>query len=147
MQSQLDKVIREKKETFYEFKNSGNKNSDPVATNSNTKIGETQGKYPEGTAVIIGDSVLNEFIQERLSRKGRAVTVHNFQGATVDNMNREEPSFIIHAGSNDAPYSTSQKILDNLLTLKSCITDNLPKCKVVIPTPTLRTTDWKVAST
>ena len=43
MQNQLDKVIREKKETFYEFKNSGNKNSDPIATNNNTKIGETQG--------------------------------------------------------------------------------------------------------
>ena len=136
-------MIREKKETFYEFKNSG----DPIATNSNTKTGETQGKYPEGTGVIIGDSILNDFIQERLSRKGRAVTVHNFRGATIDNMNREEPSFIIHAGTNDAPYSTSREILDSPLTLKSCITDNLPKCKVVIPKPTLRTTDWKAALT
>ena len=42
---------------------------------------------------------------------------------------------------------TSRKILDNRLTLKSFITDNLPKCKVVISTPTLRTDDGKAALT
>ena len=61
---------------------------------------------------------------------------------------RKKPSFvIIHAGTNDAPYLTSRKILDNLLTLKSLITDNLPNCKVVISTPTLRTDDRKAALT
>ena len=57
---------------------------------------------------------------------------------------RKEPSFvIIHAETNDAPYLTSQKTLDNLLTFKSFTTDNLPNCKVVISTPTLRTDDGK----
>ena len=59
MQNQLQKVIREKKEKFYEFRNSGKKNSDPIATSSNTKTRETQGKYPDDTAVIIVDSILN----------------------------------------------------------------------------------------
>ena len=68
-------MIREKKEKFYELKNSDNKNSEPVATN---KKGEAQGKYPDGTAIIIGDSILNGIIQGRLSRKGRVVKVHNF---------------------------------------------------------------------
>ena len=55
-------------------------------------------------------------------------------------MKHQEPSsVIIHAGTNEAPCLTSRKILDNLLTLKSFITDNLPNCKVVISTPTLRT--------
>ena len=109
MQNQLEEVIREKKEKFYELKNSDNKNSEPVATNNKR---ETQGKYPDGTAIIIGDSILNGIIQERLSRKGRVVKVHNFRGATVDDMKPhvilllfKEPSFIIiHAGTNDAPY-------------------------------------------
>ena len=61
MQNQLVEVIKEKKEKFYEFKNSENKSSGPVATNNN---GETQEKYPDGTAVIIGDSILNGIIQE-----------------------------------------------------------------------------------
>ena len=61
---------------------------------------------------------------------------------------RKEPSFIIvHAGANGTPCLTSRKILDNLITLKSFITDKLPNCKVVISTPTLRTDDGKAALT
>ena len=83
------------------------------------------------------------------------VKVHSFRGAAVDDMKhhvipllRKEPSFVIvHAGTNDAPYLTSRKVLDNLLTLKSLITDNLPNCKVVISTPTLRTDDGQAALT
>ena len=80
---ELKKVIWEKKEKFYELKNSDNKNSVPVATKNK---GETQEKYPDGTAIIIGDSILNGIVQGRLSRKGRLVKVHNFWGATVDDM-------------------------------------------------------------
>ena len=76
MQNQLEEVIREKKEKFYELKNSDNKNGEPVATNNKR---ETQGKYPDGTAIIIGDSILNGIIQERLSRKGGGVKVQNFE--------------------------------------------------------------------
>ena len=119
MQNQLEEVIREKKGKFYEFKNSDNKNSEPIVTNN---TGETQGKYTDGTAVIIGDSILNGIIHERLSRNRRIAKVHNFRGATLDNMKhrvipllRKEPSFIIiHAGiCADVPYLTSRKILDN----------------------------------
>ena len=61
---------------------------------------------------------------------------------------RKEPSFVtIRAGTNYAPYLTSRKILDNLLTLKSFITDNFPNGKVTISTPTLRTDDGKAALT
>ena len=56
MQNQLEEVIRERKEKFFELKNSDNKNSEPIATNNN---GETQGKDPDGTPVTIGDSTLN----------------------------------------------------------------------------------------
>ena len=58
----------------------------------------------------------------------------------------KEPSFvIIHTGTNNASYLTSQKISDSLLTFKSFITDNIPNCKIVIFTPTLRTDDGKAA--
>ena len=75
MQNQLEEVITEKKEKFYELKNSENKNSEAVATNNK---GDTQGKYPDGRAIIIGDSILNGVIQGRLSRKGCVVKVLNF---------------------------------------------------------------------
>ena len=45
-------------------------------------------KYPDGTGVIIGDSILNLIIQERLNRKRRDFKVHNFGGATVNDMNQ-----------------------------------------------------------
>ena len=87
MQKKLEEVIREKKENFYEFKNSGDKNSDPNATSNNSRdTREIQGKHPDGSTVIIGDSILNGFIQERLSRKGRAIKLYNFRGATVDDI-------------------------------------------------------------
>ena len=79
MQNQPEEVIREKKEKFCEFKNSSNKNSDPIATSNN---GETQGIYPDGTESIIGDSFLNGITQERLSRKGPAKK-HNFREPTI----------------------------------------------------------------
>lgn len=90
-----------------------------------------------------------------MSRKGRAIKVHSFRGAKVDDLKHhaisllhQEPSFvIIRAGTKDAPNSTSRKILHNLLTLKCFITDNLPRCKVVISTPTLHTADGKAVFT
>ena len=62
MQTQLEEVVRGKKEKFFKLKNYNNKNSEPIATNSK---GETQGKYPDGTGNITGDSILNGIIQER----------------------------------------------------------------------------------
>ena len=51
MQNQLEEVIWEKKEKFYELKDTENKNSERIATNNK---GEKQGKYSDGTAIIIG---------------------------------------------------------------------------------------------
>ena len=56
MQNQLEEVIRKEKEKVYEFKNSDNKTTDPIPTNNDAV---TQGKYPDSTAVIKGDSILN----------------------------------------------------------------------------------------
>ena len=59
---------------------------------------------------------------------------------------RKEASFvIISASTNDALYSGSPKTLDNLLTLKFFIANNLSTCKVVISISTLRTDDGKAA--
>ena len=105
IQNQLEEVIKEKKKN-------NSKNSEPIATNSNTQTGEIQGKYPEYTVLIIGDSILNGILQARLSRNGRAVKVHNFQGAAVDDKKHQviplickELSFlIIHTDTNDAIF-------------------------------------------
>ena len=60
----------------------------------------------------------------------------------------KEQSFVtIHAGTNDASYSTAQKLLDKLLTLKYFITGDFPNVKVAISKPTLCTDNGKAALT
>ena len=83
MQNQLEEAIKKKKEKFFEFENSDNKNSEPLATAINP---EKQGKHPDDPDVIIGDFILNGIIQRRLSRKGLVAEVHNFHGATVEDV-------------------------------------------------------------
>lgn len=75
----LKKWYKEKKERYYEFNNSGDTNSDPIATNNNTKTGEAHRKYQDGTAGIIEYSIVNSATQESLSRIRNAL--YNFQRA------------------------------------------------------------------
>ena len=150
IEEQLNEVIKEKQEKYYKNKISNNATSGSSRENDSK---EKPGKYPDGTTVVLGDSILNGVIQEKLSRPGRPVKVHNFRGATVDDMKyhvipiiRKEPTFVIlHIGTNDSPHSTSQEILDKTLELKSLINKELPNCKVVISTPTIRS-DNRIAA-
>ena len=70
--------------------------------------------------------------------------VDDMKHCVIPLLRKESSLVIIHAGTNDAPYLT-WKILDNLLTLKSFITDKLPNSEVVFSTPTLCTGDGKAA--
>ena len=45
-----------------------------------------QGLNPSGTTVIVGDSIINCVIEERINKKDRPVKVRNFLGATVADM-------------------------------------------------------------
>ena len=45
-----------------------------------------QGFNPSGTTVIVGDSIINGVIEERINKKDRPVKVRNFLGATVADM-------------------------------------------------------------
>ena len=47
---------------------------------------------------------------------------------------------ILHVGTNDATTSTSRKIIDDLLMLKSNILKQLPNCRVKFPNPQYEST-------
>ena len=110
-----------------------------------------QGLYPSGTTVIVGDSIINGVIEERITKKDRPVKVRNFPGATVADMEhylipiiQKQPSnIILHVRTSDAKNLPSRTVLDNLLKLKALLKDSLPTCRVFISTPTLRTDDCK----
>ena len=114
-----------------------------------------QGLYPSGTTAIVGDSIINPVIEEKINKKDRLVKVRNFPGATVADMEhylipiiQKKPSnIILHVGTNDANNLPSPTVLENLLKLKGLVKDSLPKCKVFTATPTLRTDDGKAQIT
>ena len=82
-----------------------------------------QGLYPNGTTVIVGDSIINGVIEERIKKKDRPVKVRNFPGATVADMEhylisivqKKPGNIILHVGTNDAKNLPSRTVLDNLL--------------------------------
>ena len=152
LSEQLENVKRQKKEEFYQFKS-----KQPIDNNmneSNSKL-KHQGLYPNGTTVIVGDSIINGVIEERINKKDRPVKVRNFPGATVADMEhylipiiQKKPSnIILHVGTNDAKNLPSRTVLDNLLKLKALVKDSLLTCKVFVSTPTLRTDDGKAQIT
>ena len=114
-----------------------------------------QGLYPSGTTVIVGDSIINGVIAERINKKDRPVKVRNFPGATVADMEhylipiiQKKPSnIILHVRTNDAKNLPLRTALDNLLKLKALVKDSLPTCKVFISTPALRTDDGEAQIT
>ena len=80
LSKQLKNVKRQKKEEFYQFMS-----KQPIDNNMNESISKLkhQGLYPSGTTVIVGYSIINGIIEERINKKDRPVKVRNFPGATV----------------------------------------------------------------
>ena len=113
LSEQLKNVKRQKKEEFYQFKS-----KQPIDNNMNESISKLthQGLYPSGTTVIVGDSIINGVIEEKINKKDRLVKVRNFPGATVADMEhylipiiQKKPSnIILHVGTNDAKNLPSQ---------------------------------------
>ena len=132
---QLKYVKRQKKEEFYQLKS-----KQPIDNNMNESSSKLkhQGLYPNGTTVIVGDSIINGVIEERINKKDRPVKVRNFPGATVADMEhylipiiQKKPSnIILHVGTNGAKNVPSRTVLEYLLTLKALVKDSLPTCKV-----------------
>ena len=152
LSQQLKNVKRQKQEEFYQFKS-----KQAIDNNINESLSRQkhQGLYPSGATVIVGDSIINGVIEERINKKDRPVKVRNFPGATVPDMEhyliliiQKKPSnIILHVGTNDAKNLPSRTVLDNLLKLKALVRDSLPTCRVFISTPTLRTDDGKAQIT
>ena len=105
-------------------------------------------KWPKNTVLITGDSILNN-IEESSLRKKFNVRVRSFPGADVRDMYdylqpllRKEPKYIIlHVGSNDAPYKSSDEIVDDILKLKAYIESTLSNVKDYLSSPIPRYDD------
>ena len=115
------------------------------------KITTEKGQWRKSTTLIVGNSIINGFLEEGLCGVGQNVKVINFPGPTVDDLNhhiiplpQKRPSHIIvRDRTNDAYHSTSREILNKLLYFKPLIQEKVRYCKVFILTPTLPSDNGK----
>ena len=93
----------------------------------------------EPRILIVGDSVLDNIDDLRLSRKCGRVKVQAFPGTITDDfqhyvkpLSSRKPSHIIlHAGTNDLHSKKTEEIIEYLFSVKDVTHTNHPKCKVI----------------
>ena len=105
--------------------------------------------WPSNTTLITGSSLLTGVEESRLSKYKAKVRV--FPGAFIDDMYdyimpllRKSPSnIILHIGSNDAPFKSSEDIISEMINLEGFIKRVLPMAKIYISCPVIRTDNVK----
>ena len=113
--------------------------------------------WPPKTVLVVGDSMLNQLDEVRLSEATDTnVKVRSFGGVNVTTLKEEKiipllhkkpEAVILHVGTNDATYKPSDNILNELLQLKHFIEDQLKGCKVIFSLPIIRTDNSKAMLT
>ena len=117
---------------------SGSKKSEDKAEEIHT--------WRKGTTLIMGDSILSQIREDKLCKKG-TIKVRCFLGAKFEDIyhyaipliNKKPDRIVLLMGTNNAPYCTPEKMVDQILGLKNFILQKLPTCEIIISTPTLRT--------
>ena len=154
LQSQIKEVRQQKHNLFQGLLEEKEKFKMP-GTNYHNNIKEITHPneiWPNDTILIIGDSMVNQMDEEKLSQStGKMVKVRAFGGYGVNDIYKKldallmkKPSkIVIHLGTNDATTKSSQIILDDLLKLKRHIELELKGVEVVFSCPIIRIDDWK----
>ena len=94
---------------------------------------------------MIGDSMLEGLDERKMSRK-RVVKVRKFPRATTDDMyhylmpllQKQPDNVILNVGTNDASTCNSSEIVNNILKLRSFISQKLPNAKIILSKPIMR---------
>ena len=106
--------------------------------------------WPAGTTLIVGDSMLLDVDEKRLSK--HKMKVRSFPGAKVDDMydyvkpllKKKPQNVIIHVGTNNTVGESSRLILDQILAFKHFVESSLREdSKVVISTVVQRSDNPK----
>ena len=135
--------------------NNNNINYNNNKNNNNTNDNNNN-TWPDNTILITGDSMLNQLDEKRLSNSvNRCVKVQSFPGATIEDMysyitpllKKVPKHIIIHIGTNNAVYNSSDTILDEIVKLKGYIQSQLPDAMVILSCPITRTDNGKARLT
>ena len=125
------------KKTMLGDGDTGNLNNTKRDSNENTSH-----PWPKGTTLIAGSSILSGIREGRLKN----CKVRAFSGACISDMydyltpllKKKPTNIILQVGTNDAPFKSSDQIVQDLMALKSNIISLLPGVKVYFSCPTLR---------
>ena len=163
LDNQLKEIRKEKHNTFTSIKcevandiKSPNKKFDTNYHYHNEDKINPDSLWPQKTILIVGDSMINQLDEERLSKSSkRNVKVRSFGGATIKMMydritpllKKKPETVILHVGTADATYKSSNEIMDDLLKLNYFIENSLGDCNVVFSLPITRTDNGKAQST
>ena len=151
----IEPVSIEKKHSF-NFIDRGLKSLIDKQNNTNTqrnRVDNVTKPWPNGTTLITGSSILLGVEESRL--KKYKAKVRPFPGATIDDMfdyllpllKKMPTNIILHIGSNDSPYKSSNEIAEEITTLKGFILCILPSVRVFISCPVIRMDDKKANKT
>ena len=115
-------------------KNNSNKNTDNISytdTDTDNIAFPTKSilhKWPKDTVLIIGDSMISEIDEKRLSSQ-QNVKMRSFPGASIVDMynylklllKKVPGTAILHVGTHNCVNESSNKVLNKILSLKQCI--------------------------
>ena len=103
--------------------------------------------WPKGSCLMIDDSIL-EGLDERKMPGKRVVKVGKFPRATTDDtyhylmslLQKQPDNVILHVTNetNDASTCNSSEIVENILKLRSFISQKLPNANVILSKPVVR---------
>ena len=89
--------------------------------------------------MIMGDSILSHIREDKLCKKG-TIKVRCFSGAkfeyfyhyTIPLTTKKRDRIVLHMGTNNAPYCTPEKMVDQILGLKNIILQKLPPVRLLL---------------
>ena len=113
------------------------------------KVGNHRKKFKK-TVLIVGDSILNDIVENKLS-KTRHIPVQPIPGEKIEDIKEnlndllhiELLKEIIHVGTNNAMTDTPKEIFEKLISLKHQIESILPKYEVTSSNLIMRTDEPK----
>ena len=114
-------------------------------TADNEGNSQNKDKWRPNTTLIVGDSIINGLIENKLSTTKYPVKVRAFPGAKICDMHhylvplfKKEPTNVIfHCETNDALYKSPEEIIGELMKLELFIEVKLPNSSVIVSFPTL----------
>ena len=92
--------------------------------------------------LVIGNSMLEGLDERKMSSK-RVVKVKKFPGAATDDMyhylmplkQKQPDNVILYVGTNNASSYNSSEVVNNILKLRSFISQKLPNTNIILSKP------------